>query len=91
MDSSFISQQNKFIESFLNIDSNYFNAEFENFKNNIINRCNTEINYWEDEILNIKNLSKDQAIDMLIKALKINEKINSINSYINNIRGRNGY
>lgn len=69
--------------------SEKFKDEFENFKINIISRGTSEIEYWENEIMDIKNLSREQAVNLLIKSLKLNEKINSINNYLNQLRSRN--
>ncbi len=84
----FLNKQNNYIKNMLN----YSDAEFEKalniFKQEIINRGEEEINYWQTKIKVIKNYSREEAIEMLIKSLKLNEKINSINSYINQLRGQ---
>ncbi len=87
----FLNQQNQFIKEYLNLDQETFDNEFESFKNNIIIRCNNEIEYWEDKISQINRLTKEEAIYMLMKSLKLNEKISSIDSYSIQLRGRNEY
>ena len=89
MNRCFLPKQNAFIREFFNFSEEKFKNEFEHFKTNIISRGITEINYWENEIMHIKNLSREQAINLLIKSLKLNEKINSINNYLNQLRSRN--
>ncbi len=54
-----------------------------------INRCEVEISYWESEILKIKNYTREQAINELIKSKKINEKIRVIKKYILTLRQSN--
>lgn len=83
----FLEQQNEYLRNFLNISEDELNACFKSFKQNIILRGEKEILYWQDKINYIQNCSKDEAIKLLIKSLKLNEKICSINNYINRLRG----
>lgn len=43
---------------------------------------NYQILFWQNEISAIKKYSREQAIDELIKSLKLNEKINAINLFM---------
>lgn len=79
----FLSSQNKIILQLLNLDESKLNKLFCNFKTSIIKRSKEEISYWENQILKIKEYSKEKAISELISALKINEKILSIKKFSN--------
>ena len=83
----FFNKQNLFLKKYIDCSDDDFNKYFHIFKNGIILRGENEIKYWEDKINIIKHYSRNQAIEMLIKSLKLNEKINSINSFINQLRG----
>lgn len=52
------------------------------YKHLIVYRGKTEIEYWNGCIDAIKEYSKEKAIEELIKARKLQEKINVISSYI---------
>ncbi|MBR2069625.1 MAG: HindIII family type II restriction endonuclease [Candidatus Gastranaerophilales bacterium] len=83
----FITKQNEYLKNLLNLTDNEFRNHFKYCKESIIARGKKEIEYWQNQITLIQNYSKEEAIDMLIKSLKLNEKINSINTYINQLRG----
>jgi type II restriction enzyme len=85
-DNCFIQEQNKQLKNILKIDENELNNEFSFFKQNIVNRGMEEIKYWKNEISIIEQYSREKAIDTLIKTLKLNEKINTINAYINKLK-----
>lgn len=91
MNNCFLQKQNEYIKNMFNLDNTEFYINFENFKKNIITRGNLEIEYWQNEITEIQKLSKEQAIELLIKSLKLNEKIYSINFYLNQLRSKNEY
>lgn len=55
------------------------------YKHLIVYRGKTEIAYWNGCIDEIKNYTKEKAIEELIKAKKLQEKINAISSYINKL------
>lgn len=52
------------------------------YKRLIVYRGQTEISYWNDCIETIRNYSREKAIDELIKARKLKEKINVISLYV---------
>lgn len=70
----------------LNCSDSSLQKAFNSFKQGIISRGEKEITYWQNEISVIKTYSKAEAITRLISSLKLNEKINSINAYINQLR-----
>ncbi|MBQ8661284.1 MAG: HindIII family type II restriction endonuclease [Alphaproteobacteria bacterium] len=78
----FLNTQNNALMNILNISKDDFDNYFFKFKKDIIKRGNDEISYWENVINDINSYSRKQAIDELISALKLKQKINSINKYI---------
>lgn len=62
-------------------DSDYLDVLMK-YKHLIVYRGKTEIKYWNECIDEIKRYTKEQAIEELIKAKKLQEKINVISSYI---------
>ena len=62
-------------------ESNYLNM-LNDYKRLIVYRGKTEIAYWNGCIEEIKKYSKEKAIEELIKAKKLQEKINKISQYI---------
>ena len=87
---SFLCTQNEYFCQSLGISNYKFTEYFSIFKERIVDRCQKEIKYWENEKINIKSLSREEAVCKLIKSLKLNEKINAINTYSNKLRGNNG-
>lgn len=87
MNLCFLDKQNKFLQQFIDCSDENFTKMFNSFKKNIIDRGESEIKYWENEIDVIKEYTREQAIEMLITSLKLNEKINAINCFINQLRG----
>ena len=79
---NFLPLFNEFIASLLNVDSKVFDKVLNAQILTIKKRGNIEKAYWIEEITRIKNYSREKAINELIKALKIYEKLNQIDSYI---------
>ena len=79
----FLSLQNKNILQLLDLDENKFERFLLDFKTSIIKRGKKEIVYWKNQILKIKQYTRDEAVANLISALKINEKILSIQRFSN--------
>ena len=55
------------------------------YKRLIMYRGKTEIEYWTGCIEEIKKYTKEKAIEELIKAKKLQEKINVISQYIDKL------
>ena len=55
------------------------------YKHLIVYRGKTEIAYWNGCIDEIKKYTREKAIEELIKAKKLQEKINAISSYISKL------
>ena len=85
MKNNFLPELNNFLSDFLNIDKEIFNASLNTQIISIIERSDHEKTYWNEEIRRIKNYSRQKAIDELIASRRIYEKLNQINTYINNI------
>ena len=79
---SILANQDKELCSILKIAVPDLDNTFNTFKTIIINRGNNEIAFWENRITEIQGLSKDDAINQLLEALKLNEKIDSIQKFI---------
>lgn len=62
-----------------------YNEILQSYKNLIIQRGKTEISYWNKYVKTIKKYTREQAIDELIKAKKLQEKINAINTYVDKL------
>lgn len=56
------------------------------YKGIIVSRGEYEIDYWKDCIGKIKNYTREEAINELIKAKKLNEKISVIRAYIEKLK-----
>ncbi|MDR1096167.1 MAG: HindIII family type II restriction endonuclease [Spirochaetaceae bacterium] len=82
----FLARQDEIIRLYLKLDQSQFNSYFEKHKTNIIARGETEIKYWEDKIIEIKQYTREKAISELLSSLKLNEKISSIKKYISFLR-----
>ena len=56
------------------------------YKNIIVNRGEFEIEYWNDCIAEIRRYTREEAIEELIKAKKLYEKISVIRAYIEKLK-----
>ena len=80
--SCFLPRIDKHVAKKANISENDFLDILQEYKNIIVHRGKIEIEYWNDCIGEIKKYSREKAIEELIKAKKLHEKIYAINSYI---------
>lgn len=78
----FLHKINKLLAKKLSIPEKQFEEELDLFKKFISARGDDEIQYWENEIAEIKSYSKEKAIDELLKAKKLTEKISAIKKYL---------
>lgn len=76
----FIAKQDDFIKAEYHLQD--FENCFAQFRINIVNRGETEIGFWKSRIKEIQGYSKKQAIDELLSALKLNEKIGAIERFL---------
>lgn len=63
------------------IHEEVFNKILASQKHVIALRSGMEISYWKNEITNIQNYTREQAINELIRVKKIREKIKQISAY----------
>lgn len=84
-DSNFIVQGNALIDAYLGLPE----GEIENYigsqKNSLVKRGKYEITYWENIKKEIGTYSRKQAIQELLSALKIDEKIIQISKFISSL------
>ena len=71
----------------MHISEDAFNRYLNSFKSLIIQRGETEIEYWKNKIEEIKGYSREKAIDELLISLKLNAKIVAISKFTESLRG----
>ena len=81
----FIRQQDDNLLNITNISEDDFNQLFAQIKEMIVERGNNEIRYYEDEINRIRQLDRESAIEELIVKMKLDSKIDTIRTFINQI------
>ena len=86
--SCFLNQQNQNISKILKITPEKFYEYFNSVKELIVERGNTEIQYYEQEIERVKQLNREDAIDELLRNLKLESKIATIRGFIDQINVR---
>ena len=59
---------------------------FREIKNILVKRGYTEISYYEGEINRVKQLNREDAINELLKSMKLDSKISTIKQFIEQIR-----
>ena len=83
--SCFLNQQNQNISKILKITPEKFYEYFNSVKELIVERGNTEIQYYEQEIERVKQLNREEAIAELLRNLKLESKIATIRGFIDQI------
>lgn len=86
--SCFLNQQNQNISKILKIAPEKFYEYFNSVKDLIVERGNTEIQYYEQEIERVKQLNREEAIAELLRNLKLESKIATIRGFIDQINVR---
>jgi len=81
-EASFLAKQDSRFCKILGLDSAHMESFMSRCRRSAIERGGVEIKYWEDEIAAIRKMSREEAIDGLIEARKLREKISSIQQYI---------
>lgn len=81
----FLPKMDVYVAKKIGISDFEFNGILNNYKHLIVYRGKTEIAYWNGYIEEIRHYSREQAIEELIKAKKLQEKINAISMYINKL------
>lgn len=83
--SCFLPKMDEFVTKKIGITNKEFNIELNKYRTFIVYRGKTEIIYWEKKIAEIQSYSKEKAIEELIAAKKLNEKINVIKTYLDRL------
>lgn len=78
----FLPKMNNYIAKKIGCSKSDFESMLNGYKEIIINRGNEEISFWKCKIEKIKKYTKEQAIEELIKSMKLREKIDVISKYI---------
>ena len=86
----FLPKLNELVAKKIGLGINDFNKILDSYKLVIVARGSREIAYCEDRIDDIKRLTKEQAIDELIRETKLEEKISVINSFISYLGDMDG-
>ena len=85
MKKSFMREFDVFLANVLKIKKEAFCTSIQKQILAIQKRSNIEKTFWLEKIEMIKNYSREQAIDELIKSQRIYEKINQITNFVNGI------
>jgi len=81
LQNNFIDTQNVNILKLLKLPDSKFASTLLESKRVMVNRSSREIDYWNNKLLEIRKYSRTKAIEELVAALKINEKIKAIQAY----------
>ncbi len=81
----FLPKMDMYVAKKIGVSPSEYDTILKNYKNSIISRGKIEIDYWNGCIEEIKKYSRTKAIEELIKAKKLQEKINAISIYINKL------
>lgn len=82
----FLSKQNSNIAAILKISNAKFYSYFNDVKEIIIERGNTEIGYYQHEIDRVRGLNREEAIAELLRSMKLDSKIATIQNFIDQIK-----
>lgn len=83
---NFLQQQNKNIADIIKMPQSKFTSYFEDMKKMLVKRGYTEISYYENEISRVKQLNREDAINELLKSMKLDSKISTIKQFIEQIQ-----
>lgn len=81
----FLPKMDVYVARKIGLSDKKYKEILQSYKNLIIQRGKTEIAYWNKYVKTIKKYTREQAIDELIKAKKLQEKINAINAYVDKL------
>lgn len=85
----FLPEQNSNIAAILKINDSEFYNYFSNVKEIMIERGNTEIGYYQQEIERVRCLNREEAIAELLRNMKLESKIATIRNFIDQIKAQN--
>lgn len=78
----FLPKMDAYVAKKIGLTEIEFSTELDNYKRLIVYRGKVEIQYWNNYVDIIKEYTRERAIEELLKAKKLQEKISMINSYI---------
>lgn len=81
----FLPKMDIYVAKKTGISESEYGKILNNYKHLIVYRGRTEIAYWNECIGEIQNYTREKAIEELIKAKKLQEKISAITAYINKL------
>lgn len=81
----FLPKMDIYVAKKMGVSEQQFNVLLNDYKRLIVYRGKTEIAYWNGLIKAIQNYSREEAIEELIKAKKLQEKINAISAYVDKL------
>lgn len=81
----FLPKMDIYVAKKMGVSEQQFHALLNDYKRLIVYRGKTEIAYWNGFIKEIQNYSREEAIEELIKARKLQEKINAIAAYVDKL------
>lgn len=81
----FLPKMDNYIAKKIGISAEDYGHKLNNYKLFISYRGKMEILYWEEKIVEIRSYTREQAIEELIAAKKLNEKIMTIKDYLKKI------
>ena len=87
LNNNFLARQNRFVVKAAKLPLRTVNEMLLQAKDSTIARSKAELSYLNSRLQEIESYSREEAISKLISALKINEKIQVIDAYINRIGG----
>ncbi|MCU6726661.1 Type-2 restriction enzyme HindIII [uncultured Clostridium sp.] len=83
--SCFLPKMDSYVAKKIGITIEEYEEILKTYKNALVDRGMIEIIFWNNYIGEIRNYSRERAIEELIKAKKLQEKVNAIKSYINRL------
>ena len=83
---NFLQQQNVNIADIVNMPQSRFDDYLKEIVKILVERGNAEIGYYESEQQRVKQLSREDAINELLKCLKLDNKISTIKQFIEQIQ-----
>lgn len=83
---NFLQQQSENISNIINMPHDKFTSYFEDIKKMLVKRGYTEISYYENEVSRVMQLNREDAINELLKNMKLDSKISIIKQFIEQIQ-----
>lgn len=81
----YLRDQDKFFSQYFSIGDTTFGSYMDSRIEQLKQRGEIEISYWKDCEAEIRNYSREKAVEELIKARKIQQKIDTIDRYVSGL------